>query len=119
MRRILVIDDDAMIRALLRTVLEREGYAVVEAANGAEGLQRYQATPMDLIITDLRMPKMDGLELLRALQGVVPTPAVIAVSGDHHTLTQAQLLTPHTFAKPVPLPQLLATVQALVVTAGP
>ena len=115
MTRILVIDDEAMIRTLLRVVLEREGYEVVEAVNGAEGLQRYQATPTNLVITDLQMPVMDGLQLLRVLQCVVPPPAVIAISGDQYTLTEARTLTPHTFAKPLPLKQILAAVQALVV----
>jgi len=66
--RILVIDDNAAIRELLRLVLEEEGYEVIEAADGAEGLRRYQAEPTDLVITDLEMPGMDGLELLRALR---------------------------------------------------
>ena len=114
MIRILIIDDDAALRVFLRTVLEQEGYDVVEAANGAEGLQQYQAIPPDLVITDLQMPVMDGLELLRALRHVVPPPTVLALSGDQHALTQAQRLTPHTFAKPVVLEQLRATVRALV-----
>ena len=114
MTRILVIDDDTMIRALLRAILEREGYDVVEAANGADGLQQYQAIRPDLVMTDLQMPVMDGFALLRALQRVVPPPAVIAISGNQHDLTQAQRLTPYTFAKPFPLPQLVATVHALV-----
>jgi DNA-binding response OmpR family regulator len=113
MTRILVIDDETMIRALLRAVLEREGYDVVEAADGADGLQQYQATRPDLVMTDLQMPVMDGFALLRVLRRVVPTPAVIAISGDQHDLTQAQTLTPYTFAKPLPFKQLLATVHTL------
>jgi DNA-binding response OmpR family regulator len=114
MPRILVIDDDAMIRTLLRAVLEREGYDVSEAINGADGLQQYQATLPDLVITDLQMSVMDGFQLLQELQRMAPPPAVIAISGDQHTLMQARALTPYTFAKPLPLQQLLATVRALV-----
>ena len=113
MPRILVVDDSAAIRELLRFVLEGEGYEVIEAADGAEGLQRYQADPTDLVITDLKMPGMDGLELLKALQRVVPTPVLMAISGDLDTLTQARSLTPHTFAKPLPLEQILAAVRNL------
>ena len=91
---LLVIDDNASIRELLRFVLEEEGYEVIESADGAEGLQRYQAEPTDLVITDLTMPGMDGLELLEALQRVVPTPALMAISGDRDALTQARKLTP-------------------------
>jgi CheY-like chemotaxis protein len=111
--RILVIDDSAAIRELLRFILEAEGYEVSEAADGAEGLRRYLSDPTDLVITDLLMPGMDGLELLEALQRVVPTPALIAISGDRDALIQAQGLTPHTFAKPLPLEQVLATVRNL------
>jgi two-component system OmpR family response regulator len=111
--RILVIDDNAAIRELLRIVLEGEGYEVIEAADGAEGLQRYQAAPTDLVITDLQMPGMDGLELLMALQRMVPTPVLMAISGDRDALTQARKFTPHTFAKPLPLEQVLAAVRNL------
>ena len=113
MPRILVIDDNAAIRELLRIVLEGEGYEVIEAADGAEGLQRYQAAPTDLVITDLQMPGMDGLELLMALQRMVPTPVLMAISGDRDALTQARKFTPHTFAKPLPLEQVLAAVRNL------
>jgi two-component system, OmpR family, response regulator len=111
--RILVIDDNAAIRELLRIVLEGEGYEVIEAADGAEGLQQYQAAPTDLVITDLQMPGMDGLELLMALQRMVPTPVLMAISGDRDALTQARKFTPHTFAKPLPLEQVLAAVRNL------
>jgi len=111
--RILVIDDNAAIRELLRFILEGEGYEVIEAADGAEGLQRYQADPTDLVITDLKMPGMDGLELLQTLQRAVPTPVLMAISGDQEALTQAQGLTPYTFAKPLPLEQVLAAVRNL------
>ena len=113
MPRILVIDDDAAMRELLRFVLEEEGYTVIEAADGAEGLQWYQADPTDLVITDLHMPGMDGLELLAALRRVVPPPALLAISGNQEALTQAKRFTPHTFAKPLPLEQVLAAVRQL------
>ena len=113
MPRILVIDDDAVIRDLLRLVLEDEGYEVTEAANGLEGLQRYQEDPTDLVITDLMMPGMDGLELMKTLQRVTPTPVLMAISGDQAALTQAREITPYTFAKPLPLEQLLAAVRNL------
>ena len=113
MPRILVIDDNAAIRELLRFILEEEGYEVIEAADGAEGLQRYQAAPTDLVITDLQMPGMDGLELLKALRRVVPTPTLTAISGDREALIQAKGLTPHTFAKPLLLEQVLTAVRNL------
>jgi DNA-binding response OmpR family regulator len=114
MPRILIVDDDAVIRELLAYVLKQEGYEVIEATNGAEGLQKYQAEPTDLVITDLMMPGMDGLELLKELRRVVPTPALIAISGDQAALMQARELTSHTFAKPLSIEQVLAAVQVLV-----
>jgi CheY-like chemotaxis protein len=111
--RILVVDDDAAIRELLRFVLEEEGYEVIEAADGAEGLQQYQAAPIDFVITDLQMPGMDGLELMMTLQRMVPTHALMAISGDLDALTQARGLTPHTFAKPLPLEQVLEAMRSL------
>jgi two-component system, OmpR family, response regulator len=111
--RILVVDDNAVIRMLLRVALEGEGYEVIEAADGAEGLQRYQAAPTDLVITDLQMPGMDGLELLQALRRMVPAPALMAISGDREALAQARRFTPHTFAKPLPLAHVLAVVRTL------
>ena len=86
----------------------------VQVAHGCQDLlQRYQAAPTDLVITDLKMPGMDGLELLQALQLVAPTPVLIAISGDQAALTQARRLTQHTFVKPLPLEQVLAAVRNL------
>jgi DNA-binding NarL/FixJ family response regulator len=77
MARILVIDDDEAIRLLLRAVLECQGYEVVEAENGYEGLLCYHAKPTDLVITDLDMPVMDGLEALREIMQRRPVTKVI------------------------------------------
>ena len=118
MPRILIVDDNAAIRELLRFVLEEEGYEVIEAADGAEGLQRYQTAPTDLVITDLQMPGMDGLELLQALRRVVPAPVLMAISGDRDTLMQAMRFTPYTFAKPLRLEQVLAAVRNLDLRHG-
>jgi CheY-like chemotaxis protein len=111
--RILVVDDDAAVRELLRLVLEEEGYEVTEAANGMEGLQRYQADPTDLVITDLMMPGMDGLDLMQALQRETPPPVLMAMSGDQAALTQARALTPYTFVKPLSLEEILEAIRNL------
>jgi len=75
-RPILVIDDEAPLRHMLRLVLERDGYAVSEAASGREGLDRLQSTGFDLILCDIRMPELDGQAFLkekvaRQLEGTV------------------------------------------------
>jgi len=60
MRQVLVIDDEAAMRHMLRLVLERDGYAVSEAANGRAGLEQMRATAFDYILCDIRMPELDG-----------------------------------------------------------
>ena len=64
MARILLIDDEKLIRALLRSVLEGAGHQVSEAANGRDGLGLYRQQPVDLVITDIAMPERNGLELI-------------------------------------------------------
>ena len=64
---ILVIDDEAIIRVLLRSDLEAAGYEVTEAVNGREGLELYRHRPADLGITDIVMPEMNGLDMLLEL----------------------------------------------------
>ena len=80
--RILVVDDDQAIRLLLRAMLERRGHAVIEAKNGDEGLQYYRAAPADLVITDIQMPVLDGLQMIKELRGDFPTAQIIAISGE-------------------------------------
>lgn len=119
MARILVVDDDESIRFLLRAVLEFQGYDVIEAENGYEGLLCYQAEPADLVITDMQMPVMDGLELLMELQRTFPRVKVIAISGGRRTLEVARTFTPHTFEKPFSLEEVLDTVHELAAAAMP
>jgi len=67
--RVLVIDDAALVRLYYREALERAGYAVDEALNGLEALEKLLVAPADLLIVDINMPQMDGLTFLRALRG--------------------------------------------------
>jgi len=67
MAKILLIDDEASIRNTLKEILEYEKYEVDEAANGEEGLKKIESQPFDLVLCDVKMPKMDGLELLNAV----------------------------------------------------
>jgi two-component system, chemotaxis family, chemotaxis protein CheY len=79
--RILVIDDDAHIRALLRTALEHTGYEVAEAPNGVVGMQHYRTQPTDLVITDLCMPERNGLDVIIDLRRDFPKTRIMAMSG--------------------------------------
>ncbi|MDR3089383.1 MAG: response regulator [Desulfobulbaceae bacterium] len=81
MKRILVIDDEAGARQLVRRLLEREGYGVVEAKDGEEGINMFRADPCDMIITDLVMPVKDGLKTILDVREFAPTVPVLAISG--------------------------------------
>src|SRR5215467_10255520 len=93
---ILIVDDDQFVRSLLRAVLEHQGYSVIEAESGAEGLQAYQTQPTDVVITDIQMPGMDGLEMSIQLQRAFPTARIIAMSGGKTTLNMAKTLVQYT-----------------------
>jgi len=115
---ILVVDDDQFVRSLLRAVLECQGYSVIEAENGAEGLQAYQTKPADVVITDIQMPGMDGLEMGIELRRAFPTARIIAMSGGESALNMAKTLVQYTLEKPLCMEELLDTVQQLVSAAG-
>lgn len=112
-RTILVIEDDASVRVLLAQILEDAGYQTYEAANGREGLEQFRAKPMDLVITDLEMPEMNGLDLILELTRAFLDVKVIAMSGhSSDELQTARLLgARQTFAKPLDLSMLLRAVQ--------
>lgn len=67
-KRVLIIDDAALVRAYYRTALEAEGFVVEEALNGLEGLEKLLLQPFDLAVVDINMPQMDGITFLRALR---------------------------------------------------
>jgi CheY-like chemotaxis protein len=78
MARILLIDDDGASRYLVRRPLEAAGHQVAEAPNGVDGLRLLGRQPIDLVITDLRMPQMDGFELINEVRRDFPGIPVVA-----------------------------------------
>ena len=86
--RILVIDDEAAIRDSLRMTLEYEGYEFVGAATGQEGLALVEREAPDLVLLDVKMPGMDGLEVLDRLHAMNETLPVVMISG-HGTISTA------------------------------
>lgn len=80
MKRVLIVDDEAQMRGLLEDLLEGD-YQVLTASNGAEALQLLQQDGAELIITDLVMPKMNGIDLVMAVRKQYPALKIIAISG--------------------------------------
>jgi CheY-like chemotaxis protein len=78
------VEDEMESRVLLKRLLERSGYEVFTAVNGREASTLYHKENFDLVITDILMPEMDGLEVIRELQKDSPKTKVIAVSGGGH-----------------------------------
>jgi CheY-like chemotaxis protein len=80
-KTVLVVDDDPSIRALIRLYLEGAGYAVTEAADGRRGMRILSEAAVDLVILDIFMPEMDGLEVLQELREHCRACKVMAISG--------------------------------------
>lgn len=120
MAHILVIEDDSAVQTLFGQLLEGEGYTVSHATNGAEGMSLLKQQKTDLIITDIMMPEMDGLEVIQAVQDTHPKLPIIAISGGMRAVPINFL--PHAkkfgarrvFAKPVVLSDLLSAVKELL-----
>lgn len=80
-RRIMVVDDEDLVRDLLSRYLDKLGYEVVLAEDGSQALRLYQERPVDLVLSDVRMPRLDGLQLLVALKDINPRLPVVLISG--------------------------------------
>ncbi|MFT6746253.1 MAG: two-component system nitrogen regulation response regulator NtrX [Glaciecola sp.] len=114
MAKILVIDDEKPIRKILLEILEFEKYKVDEAENGPDGLELAKKNEYDVILCDIKMPKMDGLEVLEELQKLDHAPAVVMISGHGTIETAVEALKKGAFdflPKPPDLNRLLVTVR--------
>lgn len=120
MARILVIDDDDRVLAVLHQTLEREGYDVVRASDGKEGVKLYREQPTDLIITDIVMPEKEGIETIMELKQDFPEARIIAISGggrisaEEYLLLAEKLGAARTLPKPIERQDLLRTVRELL-----
>jgi two-component system response regulator HydG len=115
--RVLVVDDDAGVRYTLREILVSEGLVVDEAPDGLEALARFEAQPVPLVLTDLRMPGLDGMELLRRLAARSPAPRVVVITahGSERQAVEAMKAGAYDyFKKPFENEELLAVVRRAV-----
>jgi two-component system chemotaxis response regulator CheY len=103
MARLLVVDDDEADRIVLRTILERASHEVWVAKDGAEALSHFQGNRIEVVITDLQMSNVHGLELITILRELTPRPGIIAISGTGEAqLDMARMMgASHTLQKPV------------------
>lgn len=94
MAKILVIEDEASIRRVLISVLtdESKDYIVDEAADGTKGLEMFTETDYDLVLCDIKMPKMDGVELLMAAKKIKPEIPIVMISGHGDMETAIQTM---------------------------
>ncbi len=113
---VLVVDDDDLVRTILRRMLERSGFDVMTAVNGRDGIERFHERPADIVVTDMMMPEMAGDELIRALLRERPGIRIIAISGvEHpHLRTALGLGARATLRKPVQADRLVETVRRVL-----
>ena len=114
MAKLLIIDDEKSIRKTLREILEYEKHQVDEAADGAEGLAMIQKEKYDIILCDIKMPKMDGIELLDKVMQLASDTPMVMISGHGNIETAVEAVKKGAFdfiAKPLDLNRLLVTIR--------
>jgi CheY-like chemotaxis protein len=115
--KILVVDDEHLVRWSVCRFLEGEGYIAVEASSGPEALQVLLNEDIRILITDLMMPGMDGLELIRRARALNPELTILVITAVDspepiHSAREAGAM--HTFTKPIPFEELVGTIQKVV-----
>jgi CheY-like chemotaxis protein len=120
---ILLIDDDGFYRGVLRQILEDGGHRIVEAENGQDGLERFRSQQPDLVITDMRMPGVDGGEVIRKLRGMSEDLRIVAVSGAAPSYGAApsaeEVGADAVLSKLSPLDQILAAIERVLKPTAP
>lgn len=120
MARILVIDDEVQVRTMLRQMLERSGYEVMDAEDGEGAIQLHREQPADLIITDIIMPGKEGIATISELLRNFPELKIIAISGggrigpEEYLDIARRLGAMRTLTKPIERKELLEAVQELL-----
>jgi len=120
MAKVLVIDDDKIVRDLARRMLGLQGYTILEAKDGIEGIDLFHKEKPDVVITDIIMPNADGLEVIRQIKQQNPDAKIIAISGAGQSPDQAYLKHARVFGATASLPkpfqpdQLLSVLDSLL-----
>jgi len=117
---LILIEDDVVLRHALAKLLDRHGFEVREATNGLEGLKLMRENPATLVVTDLIMPEMEGIETIRHLRRLYPDTRIVAISAggpigpECYLAVAKQLGADCTLAKPFKPEQLLRVVADLL-----
>ncbi len=119
--RVLVVDDEVRILNFLVSKLKNSGYDVLTARNGAEGLEQVKAQEPDLVVLDVLMPKMDGLEMLKELRSFSTVPVIVltAKGADTDRIKGLQLGADDYLPKPFNPDELVARIEAIRRRLGP
>jgi ATP-dependent Lon protease len=115
--RILVVDDEEIARTNMEYILRKDGYQVASAASGMEALEKFETQEFDLVLTDLKMEKMDGLQLLKSVKQISPATELVMITGYATVSTAVDALrqgAAHYLSKPINLDDLRATVKEMV-----
>jgi ATP-dependent Lon protease len=115
--QILVVDDEEIARTNLEYILRKEGHQVATAANGLEALEKVKAHEFDVVLTDLKMEKMDGIQLLESVKQIAPHTEIVMVTGYATVSSAVDALkkgAAHYLSKPIKLDELRDTVRSIV-----
>jgi len=115
-KKVLCVDDDAPILEMLRDELTEMGLEVATAKDGAEGLALYRKQRFDLVITDLLVPKIDGIKLAEAIRAADATARILVITAITHSLEKELRSAPIDgyFPKPIPWNKLKSRVRELI-----
>ncbi|KEO83385.1 response regulator [Tumebacillus flagellatus] len=118
-KKVLIVDDQYGIRVLLQEVLDKEGYTIFQAPNGVTALEIVKEHQPDLVLLDMKIPGMDGLEILRHIRTIEPDTKVIMMTayGELDLIKEATVLGAIThFTKPFDIDELRQAVNAQLVS---
>ena len=123
--RILVIDDERLVRESIAAVLEARGHEVIAAVNGRDGLEQVRRRQFDLVVTDLTMAGMTGIETTRAMRALPAPPRILAISGggrnqaDDQLAAATEIGAAASLAKPFTPAELLAAIERVMAEPAP
>ena len=114
-KKILIVEDEANIRELLRLYLEREGYTVLEAENGVEGIKKWKSDKPDMLLLDVMMPVMDGWEVCREIRAESDVPIIMLTAKGETAdrVSGLEMGADDYIVKPLEVPEVIARVRAV------